>query len=333
MRTEELTAVIEGSIRRICEQLPPVPAHLYDPIRYTLSSRGKRLRPVLTLHAAELFSTDYRMAIPSALAIELFHNFSLLHDDIMDNAPLRRGDPSVHAKWNSNVALLSGDALYTEAFRQLADSEHHALPQLLKIFTETALKVCEGQQLDMDFEKQDSVSIPDYLHMIELKTAVLIGAALKMGAVAGGADEHNAELLYLFGKHLGIAFQLQDDVLDVYGNAEKFGKRSGGDIIANKKTFLLLRAYESANRYQKEELQNWSHTSTLLGADDPIAHELSKVKAVKAIYDVLNVKDHALKEMHEHYRHAAAALEKVNAPMEKRKVLLDLADRLMKRDH
>ncbi|HTL83483.1 MAG TPA: polyprenyl synthetase family protein [Bacteroidia bacterium] len=328
MRTAEFISLIEQECRTICETLPASPPNLYDPIRYALAPGGKRLRPLMTLLAADLFSENVSHAFPSAMAIELFHNFSLLHDDIMDNAPLRRGNPSVHVKWNANVAILSGDALYTESFRQLGRSDKNVLPQLLSIFTRTALQVCEGQQLDMDFETQQHVSIADYLRMIELKTAVLIGAALQMGAISAGATLKDSDLLYIAGKHLGVAFQLQDDVLDVYGAAEKFGKRTGGDIVANKKTFLLLKAFELANRYQKEELQNWSQTnaSSSLNADE-------KVNGVKAIYDSLNVKDHALKEMHEHYRHAIAALEKVNAPAEKKKSLLHFADGLMKREH
>jgi geranylgeranyl diphosphate synthase type II len=317
--------LLEESFSGFSNSLPENPAGLYDPIKYTIAIGGKRMRPMMTLIGAGLFCEDVKCALPAAIGVELFHNFTLLHDDIMDNAPLRRGKPSVHAKWNSNIAILSGDAMYTEAIRQLAMSPATILPEILDIFTQTALKVCEGQQFDMDFEKLPEVSIADYLNMIELKTAVLLAASFEMGAICGGAEKTEAKKLYEFGKHVGIAFQLQDDILDVYGDADKFGKKVGGDIVANKKTYLLLKAFELANKYQQEELQNWS----LVNEKDAAA----KIDGVKTIYDLLGVKELAEQEMHRHYKIGIEALESVKADATKKKVLKDFTDDLMVREH
>lgn len=325
MNPEKYHQLLAESFSGFSAALPARPASLYEPIRYTLALGGKRMRPLLTLMGAGLFKEDVHCALHAAQGIELFHNFTLLHDDIMDNAPLRRGKPSVHAKWNPNVAILSGDAMYTEAFRQLAKSPKAVLPDVLDIFTKTALEVCEGQQLDMDFETQPKVSIADYLHMIELKTAVLLAAALEIGAICAEAEKKEAEKLYQFGLHVGIAFQLQDDILDVYGDADKFGKQVGGDIVANKKTYLLLKAFESANKYQQEELLQWSQAG--------VKDAKEKVEAVKALYDVLHVKAEAGKEMHRHYEIGIAALASVKADEAKKKVLKDFTDSLMVREH
>jgi geranylgeranyl diphosphate synthase type II len=322
---EKYHQLLAASFSGFSAALPASPPSLYEPIRYTLASSGKRMRPLLTLMGAGLFKEEVSCALHAAQGIELFHNFTLLHDDIMDNAPLRRGKPSVHAKWNSNVAILSGDAMYTEAFRQLAKSPKAVLPDVLDVFTKSALEVCEGQQLDMDFETQAKVSIADYLRMIELKTAVLLAAALKIGAICAEAEKAEAEKLYQFGLHVGIAFQLQDDILDVYGDADKFGKQVGGDIVANKKTFLLLKAFESANKYQQEELQQWSQAG--------VKDAKEKVEAVKTLYDVLNVKQEAEKEMHRHYEIGIAALASVKADEANKKVLKDFTDSLMVREH
>ncbi len=273
---------------------------------------------------AGLFREDVRCALSAAKGIELFHNFTLLHDDIMDNAPLRRGKPSVHFKWNSNIAILSGDAMNTEAMRQLAMSPKDVLPEVLDIFTKTALQVCEGQQLDMDFEKLPEVSIADYLNMIELKTAVLLAASLEIGAICVWANKVDAKKLYEFGKHVGIAFQLQDDILDVYGDSTKFGKKVGGDIVANKKTYLLLKAFELASENQKEELKHWSLASE--------NNEIEKIKSVKMLYDMLGVKQYAEEEMHRLYQTGIAALESVEANSVKKSILKNFTDGLMVRD-
>ncbi len=283
------------------------------------------MRPLLTLIGAGIYSENVSPALHAAIGIELFHNFTLLHDDIMDNAPLRRGNPTVHAKWNSNIAILSGDALYTEAIRQLGMSPRDVLPHVLDVFTTTALNVCEGQQYDMDFEKLPKVSIAEYLKMIELKTAVLLGAALEIGALCGGSGKNEAGKLFEFGKQVGIAFQLQDDILDVYGDENKFGKKSGGDIVANKKTFLLLKAFEVANKYQQEELHNWMMVSSNDATE--------KINGVKNLYDSLDVKKSAEEEMHLHYQKGITALESVKADENKKSILKKFTDGLMVREH
>jgi geranylgeranyl diphosphate synthase, type II len=302
------------------------PKELYAPIEYIMSLGGKRMRPVLVYIACDLFDGDTSSALHPALSIELFHNFTLVHDDIMDKAPLRRNQPTVHQKWNDNIAILSGDAMMVCAYQELCKSDPSLLPQLLSIFSDTAVKVCEGQQFDMNYERVSKVSIPQYINMIELKTAVLLGGALKMGAVLGGAREEDAHRLYEFGKHIGIAFQLQDDILDVYADAEKFGKQKGGDIIANKKTYLLLKAIEMAenNRYMKEELQQWVNA--------PHFDAKEKVEAVTNIYNFLNVKDLARNEMKKHYEMAKTFLKEIPISDEKKDGLIAFADRLMIRE-
>lgn len=316
--------LIASEIQRFSESLPKEPLRLYEPLRYTMALGGKRMRPLLTLMGAGTFAEDVRPALHAAVGIELFHNFTLLHDDIMDNAPLRRGKQTVFAKWNPNVAILSGDAMYTEAFRQMALSPPHILPHVLDVFTRTALEVCEGQQLDMDFETRDQVSIPEYIRMIELKTAVLLAGALEIGALCGGAYATEAHKLYEFGKHVGIAFQLQDDILDVYGDPEKFGKQVGGDIVSNKKTFLLISALNKADAYSREALQNWLQATT--------ADATEKVKAVTAIYDQLGIRAHAETEMWKHYEIGIAALESMQADAAKKELLKKFTDGLMVRE-
>ncbi|MCX6310736.1 MAG: polyprenyl synthetase family protein [Bacteroidetes bacterium] len=317
--------LLEESFSGFSNSLPENPSGLYEPIRYTLSIGGKRMRPLLTLIGAGLFSEDVTCALNAAKGIELFHNFTLLHDDIMDNAPLRRGKQSVFTKWNSNIAILSGDAMHTEAVRQLAMSPKEILPEVLDIFTKTALQVCEGQQLDMDFEKLSTVSIDDYLNMIELKTSVLLAASLEIGAICAGADKVEAKKLYEFGKHVGLAFQLQDDILDVFGDANKFGKKVGGDIVANKKTYLLLKAFELANQNQKDELQHLS----LFSEEDAS----KKIEAVKNIYDQLGVKKFAEDEMHKQYQTGISALESVQVDSTKKSILKNFTDELMVREN
>jgi geranylgeranyl diphosphate synthase type II len=302
------------------------PKELYEPIEYIMSLGGKRMRPVLVLMACDFFDGDVDKALHPSIAVELFHNFTLVHDDIMDKAPLRRGKQTVHEKWNDNIAILSGDAMMVRAYQELCKADPALLPRLLEIFSDTAAKVCEGQQLDMNYEKVQRVAIPNYIKMIELKTAVLLGGALKMGAIIGGAREEDAQRLYDFGKHIGVAFQLQDDILDVYADAEKFGKQKGGDIIANKKTYLLLKAMEMANtnRYLKEELDQW------IAAPEFNAQE--KVEAVTNIYNFLNVKELARTEMKKHYDSALACLKDIPVSDEKKKWLIAFADSLMVRE-
>ena len=254
------------------------PKGLYEPINYILTLGGKRVRPLLCLLGCDLFGSPIDRAYPAALAVEFFHNFSLLHDDIMDNAPLRRGQPTVHERYNTNTAILSGDAMLVKAYEHLCRSEVQYLPTLMAVFNKMAVEVCEGQQYDMDFETTDDVSIDHYLEMIWLKTAVLLGAALQMGAIVGGATEDEAQLLYNFGVDLGVAFQLQDDLLDTYGNPETFGKQVGGDILQNKKTFLLLKTFATASDEQQSELQTWLDNKD-------VNQSKEKVSAVRALYD------------------------------------------------
>jgi geranylgeranyl diphosphate synthase type II len=302
------------------------PRELYEPIRYILSLGGKRLRPVLVCLGCDLVDGDVNKAIPAALAIEIFHNFTLVHDDLMDNAPLRRNRQTVNEKWNSNIAILSGDAMMINSYQELCKVSSSSLPQLISLFSETAIKVCEGQQLDMNYEKSQKVSILQYLKMIELKTAVLLGASLQIGAIIGNAREEDASRIYEFGKHIGIAFQLQDDILDVYADEKKFGKQKGGDIIANKKTYLLLKAIEIAegNRYMKEELYQWINAPHFDAAE--------KVEAVTNIYNFLNVKELARMEMKKQYNKAIDCLGTIPVSNEKKQVLIDFADSLMSRE-
>jgi len=230
------------------------PKNLYEPIDYILKLGGKRIRPVLTLMAADIFSSDFKRALPAALAVEVFHNFTLIHDDIMDAAPLRRGKATVHEKWDTNTGILSGDAMLILAYQYFENYEPIVFQKLAKLFSKTALEVCDGQQLDVDFETRNDVTIPEYINMIRLKTSVLVAAALKMGAIVAEANDENANLIYDFGLNLGLAFQLQDDYLDTFGDPETFGKQVGGDIIENKKTYLYLKALEVAAEDDKGKL-------------------------------------------------------------------------------
>jgi len=231
------------------------PKNLYEPIDYILKLGGKRIRPVLTLIASDIFSDDFKKALPAALAVEVFHNFTLIHDDIMDAAPLRRGKATVHEKWDTNTGILSGDAMLILAYQYFENYEPIVFQKLAKLFSKTALEVCDGQQLDVDFETRNDVTIPEYIHMIRLKTSVLVAAALKMGAIVAETNDDNANLIYDFGLNLGLAFQLQDDYLDTFGNSETFGKQIGGDIIENKKTYLYLKALEVSNKDDKGKLK------------------------------------------------------------------------------
>ncbi len=244
------------------------PSQLYDPIRYILEIGGKRVRPMLTLISAEIFGATIKRALPAALAVEVFHNFSLVHDDIMDQAPLRRGHETVHLKWDTNTAILSGDAMLILAYRHFEAYEPEIFCALAKLFSKTAIEVCEGQQLDVDFGARDHVAEADYLEMIRCKTAVLLGAALKMGAIVAGTSRQNCDAIYDFGVNLGMAFQIQDDLLDAFGDPETFGKQVGGDILENKKTFLYIKAMELASADQRSALEN--HFSTLEGGRDKI---------------------------------------------------------------
>jgi geranylgeranyl diphosphate synthase type II len=319
---QNLQELIEDAVTEL--QYPVYPAELYEPITYILSVGGKRMRPALLLMACDLFGGDVKAAIPPALAIEVFHNFTLVHDDIMDNAPLRRGKVTVHEKWNPNVAILSGDVMLVEAYKLMMQVDDTILRQVLEIFSNTAVGVCEGQQIDMNFEQQANVEIDAYINMIRLKTAVLLGGALKIGALTGGASLTDADLLYTFGEQLGIAFQLQDDILDVYGDPDKFGKQVGGDIISNKKTYLLIKALELANTEEKQALEHW------INAKDFEATE--KVAAVTAFYNNLNIRQYAEQAMQTFANKAFEALDQISLPEDRKQYLRNFADGLMVRE-
>lgn len=322
-KLNDLQAIISKEVEQLT--FPAYPAELYEPIKYILSLGGKRMRPALLLMACDFFGGDVNKAISPALAIEVFHNFTLMHDDIMDNAPLRRGKTTVHEKWNNNVGILSGDVMLIEGYKLMMNVDQHLLRPILNIFNETAVGVCEGQQLDMEFETRNDVSIDEYINMIRLKTAVVLGGALKIGALIGGASEKDAVLLHTFGEQLGVAFQLQDDILDVYGDPEKFGKQVGGDIISNKKTYLLLKALELANPSQKAELKQWLSASP----SDP----KEKVTRVTEIYNQLQVRRYAEETMQAYADKAFAALDAINQPDARKQYLRDFADGLMVREN
>ncbi len=320
---QELQVLIQKAVEKI--DFPPYPAKLYEPISYILDLGGKRMRPALLLMACDLFEGDLEKAMAPALAIEVFHNFTLMHDDIMDKAPLRRGKTTVHERWNANTAILSGDVMLIEGYKLIMQVEDHLLRTILTIFNETAVGVCEGQQLDMEFEVRDDVNISEYIEMIRLKTAVVLGGALKIGALVGGADMKNADLLLEFGENLGLAFQLQDDILDVYGDPEKFGKQVGGDIISNKKTYLLIKTLALANDEHKAELNKWLASTTYDASE--------KVNAVTSIYNAVNVRQHAETEMHNYADKAFKALDELALPAEKKEYLRNFADSLMIREY
>ncbi|AMR33123.1 isoprenyl synthetase [Mucilaginibacter sp. PAMC 26640] len=319
-KLEDLQALIATSVAKL--KYPLYPAELYEPITYILAIGGKRMRPALLLMACDLFGGDVEAALPPALAIEVFHNFTLMHDDIMDNAPKRRGRSTVHEKWNQNVAILSGDVMLIEGYKLMMQVRNDILRQVLDIFNDTAVGVCEGQQLDMTFETSSDISIDEYINMIRLKTAVVLGGALKIGALIGEADQKDADLLSVFGINLGIAFQLQDDILDVYGDPEKFGKQVGGDIISNKKTYLLIKALELTS---SAELDTW------LAAKEFNAAE--KVAAVTAIYNAADVRRYAEDEMQAYAEKAFKALEQINLPEQSKQYLRDFADGLLVREY
>ena len=299
------------------------PKGLYAPIEYTLDSGGKRIRPALVLAACNLFSEDVEKAIPAALAFEVFHNFTLLHDDIMDNSPIRRNKPTVHNKWNSNTAILSGDAMMIEAYKLLSDLPAELLKKILKLFNKTALQVCEGQQYDMEFEIKEIVSEEDYLQMIKLKTSVLIAGALKAGAITGGANEKDAELLYKFGLNLGLAFQIQDDFLDTYGDTSVFGKKTGNDIITGKKTFLLINALQKADNRTSEKIKYLLKNNNI--------SDKEKIKAVVKIYDILEIKKITENKIKHYHQKALSFLDEVSCEKKKKTEILNFASQLMKR--
>lgn len=300
------------------------PTGLYQPIDYVLSLGGKRIRPVLTLLACKLFSDDEKQALSTALAVEVFHNFTLLHDDVMDRADTRRGKPTVHKKWNDNTAILSGDAMLIKAYQLLQQAPADKLPVLLDLFSKTAIEVCEGQQYDVDFENDLAVQLPQYIEMIRLKTAVLLAAALKMGAIIGGASQQDADALYHYGINLGLAFQLRDDYLDSFGDPAVFGKKIGGDICCNKKTFLMITALQTASEEQRKELLQW------IGCTDATCHE-QKIKAVLNIYQDLQIDIRCEEAIRAYFEKSVGSLKDVQLSDNKKDILIKFANNLMGR--
>lgn len=301
------------------------PKGLYEPIQYVLSLGGKRVRPVLMMLAYEMWKDNSEDILPQAVALETYHNFTLLHDDVMDNADVRRGQPTVHKKWNENTAILSGDNMLVLAF-QMMQSPSEKMPEVLATFTKTAIEINHGQQYDVDFEKRDDVTEEEYIEMIRLKTSVLLACALKIGALLAGASDEDVENLYKFGEAMGLAFQLQDDYLDVYGDPKVFGKEIGGDIISNKKTYMLINAFLKAEGKDKESLIKWINT--------PVTDNKKgqKVAAVTALYTKLGIDEMAKAKMEQYYQEALEALDKVQVPEERKKALRNYAAKMMKRE-
>ena len=299
------------------------PSTLYEPIEYILGLGGKRMRPVLTLMAAEVFDADYKKALPAAMAVEVFHNFSLVHDDIMDDAPLRRGKVTVHEKWNINTGILSGDAMLILAYQYFEQYEPAVFRDLAKLFSKTALEVCEGQQWDVDFEERNDVAIPQYLKMIEYKTAVLVAAAMKMGAIIAKTTEKEADLIYDFGLNLGLAFQLQDDYLDAFGDPETFGKQVGGDIIENKKTYLYLKALEFSSKEKSVELQQLFSLQ--------LEENSAKIETAKAIFDESGASEATQEAIEKYTFKAFETLGKMDLNAEKKSILRAFGENLMGR--
>jgi geranylgeranyl diphosphate synthase type II len=299
------------------------PISLYEPIRYLMALGGKRMRPLLVILAYSLFKKDIKKAVPYAVAVEAFHNFTLMHDDIMDNAPLRRGNATVHEKWNVNTAILSGDVMLVKVYDLFLGLPPEILKPVLRRFNQTAAEVCEGQQWDMEFESRNTVHVDDYINMIRLKTAVLLGFSLELGGRLANATTSDCRALYDFGVNIGIGFQLMDDLLDAYADPKKFGKQVGGDIIANKKTYLLITALENANASQRKALKYWLEVKKF--------DKKKKVQAVKAIYDHLNIPSLTEKKINQYFTKGFKSLEKINGNATAKLLLRTFTEELIKR--
>ena len=320
--SEEILAMVNQGLDAL--HLERQPLGLYKPIRYVLSIGGKRIRPVLSLLTYNMYKDDVQPVLPTAVGIETYHNYTLLHDDVMDRAEVRRGKPCVHKVWNDNTAILSGDSMLVMAYQLVGQCDVACLKEVLDLFTTTALEIGEGQQYDVDFETRMDVKPEEYLEMIRLKTSVLLAAAMKLGALQAGAPEEDCELLYRFGESIGLAFQLQDDLLDVYGDFESFGKRIGGDILCNKKTYLLIKALEGANETQRKELEAWI-TASEYDADE-------KVAAVTALYNQIGVRQLCEELVNDYFDQAEVLLEQVNLPLERKELLWQYALGLLGRN-
>ena len=301
------------------------PTSLYDPIKYVLSIGGKMIRPVLLLLTYNMYRDDIERVMPTAVGLETYHNYTLLHDDLMDKADMRRGMPTVHRKWDDNTAILSGDSMLVVAFQRVAQCPAENLQDILSLFTMTALEIGEGQQYDMDFENRMDVTEDEYIEMIRLKTSVLLACAVKMGAIMAGASDEDAKNLYAFGEKLGLAFQLQDDLLDVYGDPKVFGKAIGGDITSNKKTYMLINAILRANNEQREELIKWITTDNF--------DKEEKIKAVTKLYNKIGIRQLCEKKINDYFAEALTYLEKVNVPEEKKTALQRFTDQMMHREN
>jgi len=317
----EITQIVTTELEKVSWEKEP--KGLYAPIGYVLSMGGKRIRPALTLMACNLYQEDVLPAVNTALGIEIFHNFTLLHDDIMDRADVRRGKPTVHKKWNDNTAILSGDSMLVLAYERMAQCAPKHLKSVLDVFTETALEIGEGQQYDMEFESRIDVTEDEYIEMIRLKTSVLLACALKIGAILADASEEDEENLYRYGEQVGLAFQLQDDLLDVYGDPSVFGKKIGGDILSNKKTYMLINAHALANTDQRLELNGWLETKDY----DP----QEKIKAVTAIYDQIGIRALAEKRINFHFEKSEQYINMVSVDSDRKKYLRDFVASLMDR--
>ena len=317
----QLLDKVQAYIAALDYSRPPV--GLYAPVEYTLSLGGKRIRPLLTLMAYNIYKEDVETVLPSAVAIETYHNYTLLHDDLMDKADLRRGNPTVHKKWNENTAILSGDTMLVLAYKLMTQCSDASLRAVMEIFNETALEIGEGQQYDMEFETRMDVSEQEYLEMIRLKTSVLLAASLKIGAVQAGASAEDASYLYDFGVQLGLAFQLQDDYLDVYGDSNVFGKKIGGDILCNKKTYMLINALQRANESQRTELNRW------IDATEYAPQE--KIKAVTDIYDAIGIRELCHQKIESYFQAANMSLQNVQVDDARKEILRSFADSLMGR--
>lgn len=323
---EQLAALIDSAVNDNNQVwASQMPVNLYHPVSYSMSAGGKRLRPLMVLLGYQLFDDKVERSVPIAMAIEVFHNFTLLHDDIMDHADVRRGQPTVHKKYSANAAILSGDAMSFLAYGFLLECTSEKLPQILKLFTATALEVCEGQQYDMDFEGRMDVTADEYIMMIRLKTAVLLGCALKAGAMAGGATDVDADKLYEIGIRLGIAFQLQDDLLDTFGDESAFGKKIGGDIVANKKTYMLIKAIETASEPEKTALMDWLLAKQFNAAE--------KIEAVKSIFGKLNIRTITSNLIQSYLDGALSLLAELPAAPGKKALLEDQINKLVNRNN
>lgn len=317
---KDLQALISEEIDRYVGEIKT--GTLYEPVKYIFGLGGKRMRPALMLSACDLFGGDIRKAVDPAIGVEVFHNFTLMHDDIMDEAPLRRGEKTVHTTWNTNNAILSGDVMFVMGYQLMCRVDQAILPDVLAVFSKTAIEVCEGQQLDMDFESREDVTIDEYIEMIRLKTSVLLAGSLKIGGIIAGAAAADLDRIYRFGEKIGIAFQLRDDLLDVFGDADKFGKQVGGDILANKKTYLLLKAFEKASGDQRAQL------AELAVESDP-EH---KVRSTMALYDALNIRQETEAEMERYFEAAMREFAALDVPEERKEQLRQFAELLLVRE-